>query len=59
MALKITKSVTEEVGKSSTGLTSLSTLSHEDGSLISAVDVAYKACHYVCGFVSYTWLLIR
>lgn len=59
MALKITKSVTEEAGKSNTGSTSLSTLNPEGGSLISAVDVAYKACHYVYGFVSYTWLLIR
>lgn len=26
---------------------------------MSAANIAYRGCHYVCGFVSYTWLLIK
>lgn len=45
MALKITKYVAEEAGKDSTGATSLSMPNQEGGSLISAADVADRACH--------------
>lgn len=40
------------------GATLLSTLSHEGDSLILTANAAYKACHYVCGFVSYIYLAI-
>lgn len=44
--------------KDRTGATPLSTLNHEGDSLILTANAAYKACHYVCGFVSYIYLAI-
>lgn len=59
MALKITKYVTEEAGKREYRSSSLFYTDPRSGSFISAANVAYRACHCVCGFMSYTLLLMR